>query len=186
MKEVNLFVSTFDKGEGLLPWDKVVNLSDSALLPGFSETQKRQLLSKPWNGYDDFNPNRILTATWKKDTGKWYGHDGITPLNQPLNDPANTSTNFTLPRSLTAGQNYNFAVEAVSNSGAVTKDLGQFKTLPPDSNSPFSSVSVLTHGFTLLPNQSGIPDSFFQMANKIATVSGNTPDSYRFTGTGDN
>ncbi|MEZ2232067.1 DNA/RNA non-specific endonuclease [Microcoleus sp.] len=177
VKEVNLFVSTFEQGKGLLPWDKVVNLSDSALLPGFSETQKRQLLSKPWNGYDDFNPNRILTATWKKDTGKWYGHDGITPLDQPLNDLANTSTNFTLPRSLTAGQNYNFAVEAVSNSGAVTKDLGQFKTLPPDSNSPFSSVSVLTHGFTLLPNQSGIPDSFFQMANKIATVSGNTPEN---------
>ncbi|WP_341735970.1 DUF4114 domain-containing protein [Microcoleus sp. CAWBG640] len=177
VKEVNLFVSTFEQGKGLLPWDKVVNLSDSALLPGFSETQKRQLLSKPWNGYDDFNPNRILTATWKKDTGKWYGHDGITPLDQPLNDPANTSTNFTLPRSLTAGQNYNFAVEAVSNSGAVTKDLGQFKTIPPDSNSPFSSVSVLTHGFTLLPNQSGIPDSFFQMANKIATVSGNTPEN---------
>ncbi|MEG4310901.1 DNA/RNA non-specific endonuclease [Microcoleus sp. AT10_D2] len=177
VKEVNLFVSTFEQGKGLLPRDKVVNLSDSALLPGFSETQKRQLLSKPWNGYDDFNPNRILTATWKKDTNKWYGHDGITPLNQPLNDPANTSTNFTLPQSLTAGQNYNFAVEAVSNSGAVTKDLGQFKTLPPDSNSPFSSVSVLTHGFTLLPNQSGIPDSFFQMANKIATVSGNTPEN---------
>jgi DNA/RNA endonuclease G (NUC1) len=36
---------------------------------------------------------------------------------------------------------------------------------------------VLTHGFTLLPNQSGIPDSFFQMANKIATVSGNTPEN---------
>nr|WP_228050355.1 DNA/RNA non-specific endonuclease [Tychonema sp. LEGE 06208] len=177
VKEVNLFVSTFEQGKGLLPWDKVVDLSDSALLPGFSETQKRQLLSKPWNGYDDFNPNRILTATWKKDTGKWYGHDGITPLDQPLNDPANTSTNFTLPRSLTAGQNYNFAVEAVNNSGAVTKDLGQFKTLPPFSNSPFSSVSVLTHGFTLLPNQSGIPDSFFQMANKIATVSGNTPEN---------
>lgn len=65
----------------------------------------------------------------------------------------------------------------MSNSGAVTKDLGQFKTLPPVSNSPFSSVSVLTHGFTLLPNQSGIPDSFFQMANKIATVSGNTPEN---------
>ena len=168
VKEVNLFVSTFDKGKGLLPWDKVVNLSDSALLPGFSETQKRQLLSKPWNGYDDFNPNRILTATWKKDTGKWYGHDGITPLNQPLNDPANTSTNFTLPRSLTAGQNYNFAVEAVSNSGAVTKDLGQFKTIPPGSNSPFSSVSVLTHGFTLLPGQGGIPDSFYEVADSIA------------------
>ncbi|MFB8794804.1 MAG: DNA/RNA non-specific endonuclease [Microcoleus sp.] len=177
MKEVNLFVSTFEQGKGLLPWDKVVDLSDSALLPGFSETQKRQLLSKPWNGYDDFNPNRILTATWKKDTGKWYGHDGITPLDQPLNDPANTSTNFTLPRSLTAGQNYNFAVEAVSKSGAVTKDLGQFKTLLPVSNSPFSSVSVLTHGFTLLPVQSGIPDSFFQMTNKIATVSGNTPEN---------
>ena len=177
VKEVNLFVSTFDKDKGLLPWDKVVDLSDSALLPGLSETQKRQLLSKPWNGYDDFNPNRILTATWKKDTGKWYGHDGITPLDQPLNDPANTSTSFTLPQSLTAGQNYNFAVESVSNSGAVAKDIGQFKTLPPASNTPFSSVSVLTHGFTLLPNQSGIPESIFQMANKIATVSGNTPEN---------
>ncbi|PSB39712.1 hypothetical protein C7B69_01790, partial [filamentous cyanobacterium Phorm 46] len=168
VKEVNLFVSTFEQGKGLLPWDKVVDLSDSALLPGFSETQKRQLLSKPWNGYDDFNPNRILTATWKKETGKWYGHDGITPLNQPLNDPANTSTNFTLPQSLTAGQNYNFAVEAVSNSGAVTKDLGQFKTLLPPSNSPFSSVSVLTHGFTLLPGKGGIPDSFYEVADSIA------------------
>jgi len=177
VKEVNLFVSTFEQGKGLLPWDKVVDLSDSALLPGLSETQKRELLSKPWNGYDDFNPNRILTATWKKDTNKWYGHDGITPLAQPLNDPANTSTSFTLPQSLTAGQNYNFAVESVSNSGAVTRDFGQFQTIPPVSDSPFSSVSVLTHGFTLLPNQSGIPDSFFQMANKIATVSGNTPEN---------
>jgi DNA/RNA endonuclease G (NUC1) len=177
VKEVNLFVSTFDKGEGLLPWDKVVDLSDSTLLPELSQTQKRELLSKPWNGYDDFNPNRILTATWKKDSGKWYGYDGVTPIDQPLNDPANTRTSFTLPKSLTAGQKYNFAVEAISNSGAVTKDFGQFKTIPTVSNSPFSSVSVLTPGFTLLPGNAGIPDSFYQMANKIATVSGNTPES---------
>ena len=75
-------------------------ISDSTLLSGLSETQKRELLSKPWNGYDDFNPNRILTATWKKDTGKWYGYDGVTPIDQPLNDPANTSTRFTLPKSM--------------------------------------------------------------------------------------
>ncbi len=170
VKEVNLFVSTFDKGEGLLPWDKVVDLSDSTLLGGLSQTQKRQLLSQPWNGYDDFNPNRILTATWKKDTGKWYGYDGVTPIDQPLNDPANTSTSFTLPKSLTAGQKYNFAVEAVSNNGVVTEDFGQFQTIPPVSNSPFSSVSVLTPGFTLLPGNAGIDDSFYQMAGKIASV----------------
>ncbi|MEG5129484.1 DNA/RNA non-specific endonuclease [Microcoleus sp. ARI1-B5] len=56
----------------------------------------------------------------------------------------------------------------MSNSGAVTKDLGQFKTIPPGSNSPFSSVSVLTHGFTLLPGQGGIPDSFYEVADSIA------------------
>ena len=69
IKEVNLFVSAYPEGEGLLPWDRFVNLSDRNLLPNLSVEQKREFLSDAWNTvYDDFNAGRILTATWKEDS----------------------------------------------------------------------------------------------------------------------
>jgi len=170
VREVNLFVSTFSEGEGLLPWDKVVDLSDSSFLLNLSSQQKRELLTKPWNGYDDFNPGRILTATWKKETNTWYWHDGTTAIAPPVNDPLNTSTRFTLPddRILTAGQNYHWAIQAVSSRGKTNIDFGQFKTLAPPTTSPFSSVTVLTHGFTYSPSATGIPNSFYDLADSIA------------------
>lgn len=111
VKEVNLFVSTFAEGKGLLPWDRVVDLSDSEFLSELSEQQKQQLLTKSWDGYDDFNPGRIVTATWKRETNTWYWHDGTTIVAQPTHDPENNNTRFTLPdiTTLTAGQNYHWA-----------------------------------------------------------------------------
>ncbi|MDY6805765.1 MAG: DUF4114 domain-containing protein [Cyanobacteriota bacterium] len=149
IQEVNLFVSTFGEGEGLLPWEELVDLSDSSVLPGLSEGQKRELLTRDWNGYDDFNPDRILTATWKKDEGKWYWRDRETEIPAPTSGQANTNTSFTLPDelSLTAGQNYHWAVQAVTATGDKEVDVNQFRTKQPAVTTPFSSVTVFTHGF---------------------------------------
>ncbi|WP_293128543.1 DNA/RNA non-specific endonuclease [Microcoleus sp. bin38.metabat.b11b12b14.051] len=181
--EVNLFVSVFDEGEGLLPWDKVVDLPDpngNKFLydQGLSKPQQLGLLTKPWNTSfyhgqeNDFNPNRILTATWQKDStniGKWTFDGGktFTP---------GTNTSFTLPPSLklTAGQNYNWAVEAWNKQGKRNEEFGNFWTpLPPALNgdNTFSSVTVLTHGFKPpLFNEPGIPSEFYQMGNSIANA----------------
>ena len=177
IKEVNLFVSTFGEDEGLLPWDRVVDLSDQSLLPSLSLQQKRELLSDPWHGYDDFNPGRILTATWKRDTDTWYWHDGTTPIAQAVGAPANIGTSFTLPggRTLTAGQQYYWGVQAISDTGKSTTETGEFQTIAPPSTSPFSSVTVLTHGFTLLPTSTGVPDTFFDLADKIVSVESALP-----------
>ena len=172
VREVNLFISKFPEGEGLLPWDQVRDLSDPSLLPDLSEQKKRELLTKPWNGYDDFNPNRILTATWKKDTNAWYLHDGTTPIEQPVNDPENTSSRLTLADTLTltAGQKYDWSVEAISSTGARNLKFGDFNTSLSDAGdgSSFRSVTVMTHGFTLLPEETGIPDNFYTMGDSIA------------------
>ncbi|MEG5111039.1 beta-propeller fold lactonase family protein, partial [Microcoleus sp. AT8-B6] len=74
VEEVNLFLSVFDEGEGLLPWDEVVDLPDPngnefLFNQGLSKPEQLDLLTKPWNTSfyrsqeNDFNPNRILTAT---------------------------------------------------------------------------------------------------------------------------
>ncbi len=181
--EVNLFVSVFDEGEGLLPWDKVVDLPDpngNKFLSdqGLSKPQQLDLLTKPWNtsSYhgqeNDFNPNRILTATWQKDStniGKWT-FDGGKTYTQGNN------TSFTLPPSLklTAGQKYNWAVEAWNKEGKRNEEFGNFWTpLPPALNgdNTFSSVTVLTHGFKPpVFNEPGIPSEFYQMGNSIANA----------------
>ncbi|MCC3557131.1 DNA/RNA non-specific endonuclease [Microcoleus sp. PH2017_35_SFW_U_B] len=187
IEEVNLFVSVFDEGEGLLPWDEVVDLPDpdgNEFLSnqGLSKPQQLDLLTKPWStsSYhgqeNDFNPNRILTATWQKDStniGKWT-FDGGKTFTQ------GTNTSFTLPPSLklTAGQEYNWAVEAWNKEGKRNEEFGNFWTpLPPALNgdNTFSSVTVLTHGFKppFSPpffNNPGIPSEFYQLGNSIANA----------------
>ncbi|MCT7953196.1 hypothetical protein NG798_25700 [Ancylothrix sp. C2] len=177
ISEVNLFVSTFKEGEGLLPSDEVVDLSNSSILRELGAQEKQNLLSVPWDEFDDFNPNRILTATWKKDTGLWYWHDGITPIAQPVNELQNTSTRFTLPgdRTLTAGQTYHWAISAVSNNGQKDIEIRDFKTdpVPPaTSGDTFSSVTVITHGLKLLNEPPGLPMPLYDMASSIATAGG--------------
>jgi DNA/RNA endonuclease G (NUC1) len=167
ISEIHVFVSTFEDGEGLFPWDEVVDISDNSVLPNLSSSETRDLLTRDWNGYDDFNPGRILTATWRD--GQWYGYDGSTPLDTP----PNTATQLTLPddRQLTAGQTYHWGVEAISRSGEVETETQVLQTYSSlDDSTPFSSVSILTHGFSLLPGQYGIPQSFYKMADKIANV----------------
>ncbi|WP_370589111.1 DNA/RNA non-specific endonuclease [Tychonema sp. LEGE 06208] len=124
--EVNLYVSVFPKEEGLLPGDR---------WPGLEALTSAQ----------DYNPNRILTAKWSKDTGNWTWNGVSKPGN---------FEEFTLPPSLmlTAGQKYYWAVEALGENG---KQLGtgqpvtgEFKTLLPTvkNSNTFSSVTVLTRG----------------------------------------
>ena len=176
IEEVNLFVSVFDEGNGLLPWDDVVDLSDASVLPELSISEKQDLLTRPWNGVDDFNPNRILTATWKQDTRKWYWHDGKTKISAPTSGQPNTRSRFTLPDelTLTAGQNYHWAVQALDNNGNVELEFGSFETRNPKHNikKTFSSISVITHGFKPPTEGSGIPDSIYDLGNNIADSGG--------------
>ncbi|MCT7953198.1 DNA/RNA non-specific endonuclease [Ancylothrix sp. C2] len=167
IQQVNLFVSTFEEGSGLLPWDEVIdNLSEVLPNSSLNEDQKRQLLTTSWLGYDDFNPNRILTATWTESDGwVWNGGENYTSNN----------TSFTIPsdRTLTAGQTYYWAVEAFTTDGKRHIDLGQFNTPAVTNDSPFSSVTVLTHGFRPpYISQSTIAPHFFDMAGNIVSSGG--------------
>ena len=175
VEEVNLFVSSFPKDKGLLPWDELADLSDPTFLPELNKSQKKALLTRLWQEYDDFNPGRILTATWKKDTNTWYWHDGKTEIAQESGALANNKNRFTLPDSLalTTGQDYYWSVEAVDKQGKSNIDFSGFEAIAPPSTNPFSSVSILTHGFTLLQeNSTGIPNSFYDFADTITEANG--------------
>ena len=166
IREVNLFVSTFPEGEGLLPWDQVVNLSEVLPDSGLTQEEKRQFLSSPWQEFDDFNPNRILTATWKP-AGGWVWNGA----NRGIGD----KNNFTLDPNvtLTAGQTYYWAVEAINTEGERNLDFGEFNTQLESGFSPFTSVTVLTHGFTPpIVAEAVIPPNFFDIANNIADAGG--------------
>ena len=180
VEKVNLYVSVFPDGQGLLlgdTWDELSDLENSSILPGLTTQQKRQLLGvkDPDTGIWDYNPNRILTASWKKNddgSSNWYFPDG-TLIEDP--DNLNTITNFTLPnnRTLTAGQTYYWAVEAIEEDGTPSgTKIGQFETSVPEpivKGDVFTSVTVLTHGFVPPYIQDDvIPPSFFEMADSIA------------------
>ncbi|MEG3967554.1 DNA/RNA non-specific endonuclease [Microcoleus sp. T2B6] len=188
VEEVNLFLSVFDEGEGLLPWDEVVDLPDPngnefLFNQGLSKPEQLDLLTKPWNTSfyrsqeNDFNPNRILTATWQRGDdgiGKWTLDGGQTFIE-------GTNTSFTLPDNLTltAGQEYNWAVEAWNKNGSRNIEFGDFwtpiLTEPDDGNDVFPSVTVLTHGFkppfsAPFFDNPGIPSEFYQLGNSIANA----------------
>ena len=174
VKEVNLFVSSFDVGEGLLPWDEIVDLSDdSSFFSLLTKPEKKDILTKRWKNYDDFNPGRILTATWKKDTNKWYRHDGTEIIAQEDN-PENTKTSLTLNDilTLTGGQDYNWAVQATRISGETQIDFGSFRVKPKPTNNPFTSVSIITHGFTMSPSETGVDDPTYKLADSIVSANG--------------
>ena len=172
IQQVNLFVSSLPEGEGLLPSDRVINLGDSTFLPSLSEQQKLNLLTRRTLGYDDFNPNRILTATWTKETNSWLLEDGTT-----FTGTANSLTQFVLgnDRRLTAGQTYYIGVQAVDVRGHSNLEFGEFRTTSQPSNNPFSSVTVLTHGFTLDKPDAGIDKGYYDIADKITSVNGDLP-----------
>jgi hypothetical protein len=144
-----------------------VDLSDPNLLPGLSEDQKLNLLTKPWQGYQDFNPNRIVTATWEANPSRW------TINNSSYSDTLDfLNTSLVLPKelTLTAGQTYYWAVEALTIDGKRNISFGQFKTqtAPPAVSAPFSNVTVLTHGASFFTGNGGVPTSFYKMAESIA------------------
>jgi len=144
VKEVNLYVSVFPQGKGLLPDDRWDGLNSA--------------------GDKDYNPNRVLTAQWKNGTWSWDG-----------SSKAGSSEEFTLSndRMLTAGQEYHWAVEAVTNGGTKKVVTNQFKTLlpaPMTGGNTFSSVTVLTRGLESQPNL--IDRQFEQMASHLTKENG--------------
>jgi hypothetical protein len=151
IKEVNLYVSVFPEGKGLLPTDRWKGLN--------SADEK------------DYNPNRILTAKWDKDGWTWNSQNKADS-----SEPFSLSNEqFTLSQDLmlTAGQEYHWAVEAVTNKGERKRVVDKFKTLLPEPNSggnTFSSVTVLTRG---LEAQSNLIDrQFEQIASHLTKEDG--------------
>jgi len=146
VSEVNLYVSVFPEGKGLLPgkWK------------GLNSTDKK-----------DYNQNRILTAQWEN--GNWT-------LNGDSNSSkAGSFEQFTLSddRVLTAGQEYHWAVEAVTKKGERKLVKDKFKTLlpaPMDGGNTFSSVTVLTRGLEAQPNL--IDRQFEQIASHLTKENG--------------
>ncbi|TAD94917.1 MAG: DUF4114 domain-containing protein [Oscillatoriales cyanobacterium] len=144
VKEVNLYVSVFPQGKGLLPDDRWDGLNSA--------------------GDKDYNPNRVLTAQWKN--GTWTSN-GVSK--------AGSSEEFTLSndRMLTAGQEYHWAVEAVTNKTERKVVTDKFKTLlpaPMDGGNTFSSVTVLTRGIE--PQANLIDRQFEQMASHLTKENG--------------
>ena len=120
VEKVNLYVSVFPQGKGLLPGDRWDGLN--------SQDDK------------DYNPNRILTAEWENGTWTW---DGKTKAG------SSEEFTLSSDRMLTAGQQYHWAVEATTNGGTRKVVTNKFKTLLPtpiSSGNTFSSVTVLTRG----------------------------------------
>ena len=185
IEEISLFVSVFEENEGLLPWDNFVDFSGPNGNPflsdqGLTKGEQIDLLSQPWEvsqyrEEDDFNPNRILTVTWKKDEagtgGTWYWGDG-----SEIYDTDATPISFELEeeRTLTVGQTYYWGVEAYRQDGdTVDKTLksASFElepTLPEDDSNTFSSASIITHGFKPpLFDQPGVPEAFYEFGGNI-------------------
>ena len=166
VREVNLFISVFPEGEGLFPWDEVIDLSTVLPDSDLSEQQKRTLLSRPWQGYDDFNPNRILTATWRAEDGSWTWHGGE-------HDGNNTSFTLDPSRTLTAGQTYYWGIEALRRDGQRAIEVGQFETPAVTNDAPFTSVTLLTHGFRPpYVSSTRVPNDYFELAHDITSAGG--------------
>ncbi|WP_293360085.1 MULTISPECIES: DNA/RNA non-specific endonuclease [unclassified Microcoleus] len=118
--KVNLYVSVFPQGKGLLPDDRWDGLNSA--------------------GDKDYNPNRVLTAQWENGTWTW---DGKTKAG------SSEEFTLSSDRMLTAGQEYHWAVEATTKKGTRKVVTNKFKTLLPtpiSSGNTFSSVTVLTRG----------------------------------------
>ena len=139
VSEVNLYVSVFPQGNGLLPGDRWSGLNSA--------------------GDKDYNPNRVLTAQWKNGTWTW---NGVSKAGSP------EEFTLSSDRMLTAGQKYHWAVEAETDKGEKTTAFGNFETLLPApiaGANTFSSVTVLTRGLEAQPNL--IDRQFEQMASHL-------------------
>jgi len=162
--EIKVYVSVFPRNQGLFPGGGIINTSfeEDAII---ARTVGLEGIA------DDGNPNRILTATWSRETNQWIirGDERLT----------GTTTRLTLPdsRELTAGQTYYWAVAATRNDGQKSTKFGEFKTAPIQLNTPFNGVTIITHGFQLglsLGDESlaNIPQSFVDMGNYVSKAGG--------------
>ena len=128
IQEVQLFISTFEEGEGLFPWDPILDLKDPSLLPALSEARKEEFLTEEILGFNDFNPYRVLNANWLRTKDDWAIVTPFTDLGAQIQaqlgavqsgskdageDPDSdfnfgTNLEFTLPEELqlTANQTY--------------------------------------------------------------------------------
>ncbi|MGB3655927.1 MAG: hypothetical protein WBA41_32590, partial [Rivularia sp. (in: cyanobacteria)] len=127
ISEVNLYISVFPKRNGLLPAEDW--MPDGENIPD----------------RDDYNPNRILTATWTPENG------GAWTWNGNAQSIKGSSNQFLLPdnRMLTAGQTYHWAVQVKvqGRKKLLAPKTGSFTTSYPKSNSlGYSSVTILTGG----------------------------------------
>lgn len=160
VKEVNLYVSVFPTGQGLLPKDRWPELKD---IP----TEDNRLIN-------DYNPNRILTAKWTKSIVAASSEQGVWTWNGGSKIGSNDE--FLLPDNLilTSGQDYYWAVEAVTDKGKkYIVENGEFETPLPEANNneTFTSITILTRGVEPTFGYK-VDDQIEEMAEHIAGKDG--------------
>jgi DNA/RNA endonuclease G (NUC1) len=107
------------------------------------------------------------------------GEPGISNL-KPGGGYANPSVPsdfyYTLPdpKELTAGQTYYWGVDAVTPDGRHARQWGTFRTepIPAKDADHFSSVTLLTHGFSLPYLDPRTPGDYIELAEHIAAAGG--------------
>ena len=147
---VNLYVSAFPEGEGLLPEDSWEGLQEQ-------------------DSINDYNPNRVLTARWQD--GMWTWNGGSLQAAVSSESPLPERFSLPLELQLTGGQTYHWAVEVVTENGEEEAIAGQFDTTLGEidgtgGSNTFSSVTVLTRGSE--PRGEEIDSQLESMADYIA------------------
>ncbi|TVS20372.1 MAG: hypothetical protein EA424_04310, partial [Planctomycetaceae bacterium] len=155
-----LFVSSFGPGDGLWPDDTPLILAkiDPALLENATAEELAKLVLPEGalpipGGLGDANYTRIVN-------GLDMGQD----------------TTFTLSedRSLTAGQTYYWGVELTAPDGKTTKKWGTFRVPIPEpiNSDTFSSVTVITHGWSVPWFDRNVAADYLELAEQIARIGG--------------
>ncbi len=133
------------------------------------------------------------TWTYKIYLSTYPAGQGLFPTDTPPGTPAdkliNSDINYTrilngvvvgsdkfydLPEEyeLTAGQTYYWGIVAIGADGTVQKRSASFKIEQPAVTTPFSSVTVINHGFSLPYVDSAVGIDYIDTAKEIARMGG--------------
>jgi hypothetical protein len=140
-----LFVSTFKSGQGLFPSDSGANNDGSTPLK-------------------DLGLHRILSGVEAKhrftQQGDFFEYDLEVERGEL--------------RALTLGQTYYIGIKVYDGRNELATAWREFKLEQAPATTPFSSVTVLTHGFEtrLALDQSRPPDAFVELARNIRDAAG--------------
>lgn len=143
VRTVSLYLSVKPPGEGLFPWDPLP--LDILQAYGFDDPA---LAQAQFTNNGDPNPGRILAKHW---------------------DTPETSYRLEDLQALTKSQRYYWGVEAIATDGRRKVRTGSFVTQPQDAApGGFSSVTLITHGWSIAYADVVPAQDFIELAKSIA------------------